>query len=89
MCHAKKCYLGLLPNLQETTMTEIKLTSDEVFILKAILSKLAIKGRTGEIGIVHGMDRFVSSQLILKKPERELLTSIAKKLGLELIVEIR
>lgn len=42
-------------------MTEIKLTSDEVYILKAILSKLVIKGRTGEIGIMHGMDLFVSS----------------------------
>jgi hypothetical protein len=85
----RNCYVGFYPNLQETTMTEIKLTSDEVFVLKAILSKLAIKSRTGEIGITHGMDRFVSSQLILKKPERELLTSLGKRLGLESILEIR
>jgi hypothetical protein len=35
------------------------------------------------------MDRFVSSQLILKKPKPELLASLGKKLGLESIVEIR
>jgi hypothetical protein len=70
-------------------MTETKLTPEETVVLKAILAKLAIKSRTGEIGIMHGADRFVSSQLALKKPDRELLTSIAKKLGLESIAEIR
>lgn len=70
-------------------MTDIKLTPEETIVLKAILAKLAIKNRTGEIGIMHGMDRFVSSQLILKKPEQELLTSIGKKLGLEHITETK
>ena len=63
-------------------MSEVKLTSDEAAVLRAALAKLAIRQRTGEIGIMHGADRFVSSQLILNKQEREVLKSVANKIGL-------
>jgi hypothetical protein len=46
------------------------------------LRQLVIRDRTGELGILHGMDRFVATAVILKKPERELLNAGARKIGL-------
>ena len=69
-------------------MAEAKLTSDEVAVLRAALSKLCIRGRTGELGIIHGADRFVSAQLILKKQDRAVLDAIAKKVGLKGLAEV-
>jgi hypothetical protein len=69
-------------------MAETKLTSDEVVILRAVLSKLCIRGRTGELGINHGADRFVSTQLMLKKQDRAVLDAIAKKVGLKGLPEV-
>ena len=48
-------------------MAEIKLSDDEIAVLRVVLRAVVIKSRTGELGIVHGMDRFVSTQQILKK----------------------
>ena len=36
---------------------------------------------------MHGLDRFVSTQRILKKPERDALHAAARKVGLEGIRE--
>lgn len=69
-------------------MAEVKLTSDEVAVLRAAVSKLCIRGRTGELGIVHGADRFVSTQLILKKQDRTVLNAIANKVGLKGLTEV-
>jgi hypothetical protein len=63
-------------------MTELKLTEDEAQALKAILSCLVLRDRTGELGLLHGADRFVSSQRTFTKPERTVIQSLAKKAGL-------
>ena len=60
---------------------EIKLSDSEIEVLKIIMSQLAIKGRTGEVGIMHGSDRFVSTQVILKKDAVLSLQQVAKKMG--------
>jgi F0F1-type ATP synthase epsilon subunit len=63
-------------------MPEVKLTAEEADVLRHVLASLAIKTRTGELGILHGMDRFVSTQRIFKKAERKVLDDAARKLGL-------
>lgn len=63
-------------------MADLKLSSEELEVLRAVTAPLAIKSRTGELGILHGMERFVSTQVILKKKELDVLDSLAKKLGL-------
>lgn len=70
-------------------MAEVKLTPDEIAVLRCALSKLTVRGRTGELGILHGLDRFVSTQLILKKADRDALNSIASKVGLRSINEVK
>ena len=67
---------------------DIKLTQEEIDTVRLILSKLCIRRRTGELGILHGMDRFVSLQIILKKPAIEVLENVAKKTGLNEITQI-
>lgn len=69
-------------------MAEVKLASDEVAVLRAVMSKLCIRGRTGELGIVHGADRFVSTQLTLKKLDRAVLNAVANKVGLKGLAEV-
>ena len=64
-------------------VAETKLKADEVAVLRAILSKLAVRSRTGELGIVHGAERFVSTQLCLSKVDRTVLADVASKVGLK------
>ena len=66
----------------ENNMADAKLTDEEIRLLRVVLAHLAIKTRTGELGITHGLDRFVSAGVALKKAERETLDATAKKLGL-------
>jgi hypothetical protein len=63
-------------------MSDTKLSSEELQILRAALAPLVVKIRTGELGILHGMERFVSTKVILKKKDLDVLDSAAKKLGL-------
>ena len=63
-------------------MSDTQLSSEELQILRAALAPLVVKIRTGELGILHGMERFVSTQVILKKKDLDVLDSAAKKLGL-------
>ncbi len=63
-------------------MAEIKLADEEIEVLRLALKVLAIKSRTGQLGIVHRVDRFVATQQILKKGQRDTLDAVAKKLGL-------
>lgn len=65
----------------------MKLESDEAAVLKAILQRISIRKRTGEVGIIHGAERFVSTQLALKKLERKALESLAAKAGIKNIHE--
>lgn len=70
-------------------MAEVKLTSDEICVLRCTLAKLAVRGRTGELGVLHGAERFVSAQLILTKADRDTLNAIAAKVGLKSINEVK
>jgi hypothetical protein len=63
-------------------MSEIKLSSDEAQALRLALSTLVVRDRTGELGVLHGLERFVSTQRTFTKPERASLDSAARKLGL-------
>ena len=63
-------------------MANFTLNDEEADVLRSVLSVLAIKRRTREIGIAHGMDRFVSTNKVLNKHSNEVLDGIAKKLGL-------
>ena len=64
-------------------MAETILTTDEVTVLRAVLAKLTVRSRTGELGIMHGAERFVSTHLCLNKAERKTLAAIASKVGLQ------
>jgi hypothetical protein len=61
---------------------EAKLTADEAAVLTTVLATLVVRPRTGEIGMVHGAERFVSTHISLKKVERDALDRAARKLGL-------
>lgn len=75
--------MSSLPNKSLVpTVTETKLKAEEAAVLRAILSKLAVRSRTGELGIVHGAERFVSTHLCLSKTDRAILAGMASKLGL-------
>ncbi|HEU4452825.1 MAG TPA: hypothetical protein VFR81_07180 [Longimicrobium sp.] len=70
-------------------MPEGKLTPEEAEVLRAAVSTFVVKNRSGELGIMHGADRFVSTQRIFRKKEREMLDAAARKLGLGGISEYR
>ncbi|MDM3871484.1 hypothetical protein QSV34_08960 [Porticoccus sp. W117] len=57
-------------------------TEEERAALKAVLSQLVIQKRTGQVGIVHGANRFISTHICCKKSEKAVLHSVFKKLGL-------
>ena len=63
-------------------MADIKLSADEVQALRIALATLAIRARTGELGIVHGANRFVSTNSCLRKSDKDALNSAALKIGL-------
>ena len=64
------------------TSNTTTLDKDEVEMLRLILSKVAVEKRTGQIGIIHGADPFISTQVVLKKDGRTLLYKLARKIGL-------
>ena len=68
-------------------MTEVKLTEQEAQAVRAALSAMVIKSRTGELGVMHGAERFVSTQRIFRKADRDALSAAARKLGLGVIRE--
>lgn len=63
-------------------MASISLSDEEAKELRTLLSVVCIRERTGEIGILHGMDRFVSTNACRKKKEVEALDAVAKRCGL-------
>ena len=80
-----KRVLGLTTSRLE--MSEVRLTLAEAQALRTALSALVLKARTGELGIMHGADRFVSTQRIFKKADRDALQAAAQKLGLRSLPE--
>lgn len=58
------------------------LEQEEVEMLKAVLNLLNVQKRTGDLGIIHGTNRFVSTNIRLRKNELHLLDKIAAKVGL-------
>lgn len=68
----------------------VMLDSAEVEILKVILREFVVKARTGELGILHGADRFISTNICLKKQHRNELKNLYIKLGIQnLLKEIK
>lgn len=60
---------------------EARLDDTELNLLKNILSLIVVKQRTGEVGILHGLNRFVSANYCLKKKDINTLKQIIDKLG--------
>jgi len=60
----------------------MNLNQEEITILNITMRNLVLKKRTGEIGIMHGADRFVSTQLCLRKVDIKHLNNAFKKLGI-------
>ncbi|MRX27922.1 hypothetical protein [Kangiella sp. HZ709] len=63
-------------------MKELKLTEDELEAIKIALSELVVQDRTGQLGIMHGANRFVSLHICLKKQHRTIFNSAYRKLGI-------
>ena len=63
-------------------MADVRLTNDEVEVLRLLLGAIHIRARTGELGIAHGADRFVSTNICVRKPQKEALSLAFAKLGL-------
>lgn len=61
-------------------MTQFQLRPDEVEALKVVLSALVLD-RHGEIGILHGRDRWVTSKHGLSTAHQQALDSLARKVG--------
>lgn len=68
-------------------MAEVRLSEEEAQAVRAALSMLVIKSRTGELGVMHGAERFVSTQRIFRKADRDALHAAARKLGLSAVRE--
>ncbi|MEO5930240.1 MAG: hypothetical protein ABIR47_09940 [Candidatus Kapaibacterium sp.] len=53
-------------------------------MLRVVLASIVIKTGTGELGVLHGMRRFVgvSSHISFRKKDLSILDSLAKKSGL-------
>ncbi len=52
---------------------EVKLTQGEAQAVRAALSALVVRSRTGELAIQHAADRFVSTRRIFKKVDGQAL----------------
>ncbi len=63
-------------------MGEVRLAPDEVEVLRRVLRVCVIHRKSGQVGVLHGMNRFVSAHVSLRKQEREALDSVARKVGL-------
>ena len=62
------------------------MTADEAEVLRRVLLSIAVRRRTGEIGVVHGMNRFVSTNQPFKQQDDDMLNAAARKLGLNGII---
>lgn len=64
--------------------TETKLTPAESALLHEVLKQRVVRKRTGELGVLRGLDRFVSTQVRLNKADRDILSQACRRLGLSL-----
>jgi hypothetical protein len=62
-------------------MPEARLTPEEAGALRSVLASVAVRTRTGQVGIGHA-GRFVATDVIVRKPTLNLLDSVAHKVGL-------
>ncbi|MBL9130828.1 MAG: hypothetical protein JNG86_06500 [Verrucomicrobiaceae bacterium] len=60
---------------------QITFRDGEIEVLRQVLNQVVVLTRSGEVGILHGMERFVSTNVCLKKAQVEALQSAAKALG--------
>ena len=65
-------------------MSQVILSESEAKSLARALRHLVVRSRTGELGILHGKDRFVSTQDSFRKPDLTALESAIGKLGVQL-----
>ena len=61
-------------------MSRYELRSDEIDALRVVLQAITVSKPAGEIGVVHGPDRFVSSRCGLSPSAVDCLDRLAKKL---------
>ncbi len=67
-------------------MAQVTLVDEEVEALRVALARLVVRERTGELGVLHGLDRFVGASECLRKPQRAALASVYRNLNLGLRV---
>lgn len=67
---------------RELKMKEVKLSEDEYQAIQTALRELVVKGWTGELGMMHGANRFISTNICLKKQHRAIFDSACRKFGL-------
>ena len=60
---------------------ELKVNEIELSLLKSIFEQMAIQDHSSMLGFMHGMNRFVSLNIALKKNQKETLDDLAAKLG--------
>ena len=60
----------------------MNLSTEESEIIKTLISSFTLRKRTGEIGIMHGLERFISTHKTFKKQKVDTLDAVFKKFGL-------
>ena len=65
-------------------MPQTILNDVESVVLARAVRHLVVRARTGELGIVHGAERFVSTNDCFRKEDLKNLESALRKLGLSL-----
>ena len=65
-------------------MPHVILNDPESKILARAVRHFVVRSRTGELGITHGADRFVSTNDCFKKTDLDQLESALRKLGIKL-----
>jgi hypothetical protein len=63
-------------------MPEVRLSAEEAEALRRAMTALAVRVRTGELGVLHGLERFVSTHATFRRAELDALDAAARKLGL-------
>ena len=65
-------------------MSQVIFNDSESKALARAIRHIVVRSRTGEIGITHGADRFVSTNDCFKKADIDQLESAFNKLGIRL-----
>lgn len=62
-------------------MSRYELRPDEVAALRTLLAAIVVDEPSGQIGVVHGNGRFVTSRHGLSPESRKALDALARKVG--------